>query len=62
MFCSFSASLLSIGDKIAADHFKYEITPSLKANYWLKFSQDVALNVVTEKGKPPFKLSYKVFN
>ena len=34
---------------IAADYFKYEITPSLKANGRLKFDQDVAFNWVREK-------------
>ena len=49
-----------IVDKIAADSFKDEITPWLKANDRLKFSQDVALNNAREKGKPQREISYKV--
>ena len=33
---------------------------ALKANYWLKFAQDVALNCVIEKVKPRYKVLYKV--
>ena len=46
----------SICDKIDADHFEYEITPLLKENDRLKFSQDVALNPVIEKEKPQWKI------
>ena len=60
VFCSLSSALFFIGDNIFADHFKEEITPSLKANNRLTFSQDVAFNHVSEKGKPQCKLSYKV--
>ena len=49
-----------IGDKNAVDYFKEEITPSLKANYMLKFAQDVALNNIREKEKSQCKISYKV--
>ena len=35
--------------------------PLLKANYRLKFSQDVAMNSLIENGKPQIKLSYNVF-
>ena len=34
------------GDKIPADHFKDEITPSIKSNFRIKFSQDVEMNHV----------------
>ena len=51
-----------IGDKIAADNFKYEITPSLKANARLKFYQDATLNCAIYKEKIRYKLSYKVLN
>ena len=49
-----------IGDKITADFFKDEITPSLKANDQIKFARGVLFNNVREKGKPQLKLSYKV--
>ena len=51
VFCSFSYSFYFIGDKRFAGYFKDEIRPSLKANDRLKFSQDVALDHVREKGK-----------
>ena len=51
MLCSFSYIFHFIGDKIAVDNFKDEITPSLKADYRLKFYQDVATNSVREKEK-----------
>ena len=51
MFCLFSSELFFIGDKIAANNFKDEITPSLKSNDRLKFAQDVALNSVRYKVK-----------
>ena len=57
---SFLSELFFIGDKIAVDCLKDEITPSLKSNERLKFAQDVALNNVREKVKPQCKLSYKV--
>ena len=60
-FCSFSSAFYFIGDKIDADCFKDEITPLIKANYRLKFAQNVALNNWREKGKPWCKLSYKGF-
>ena len=44
MFYSFLSEFYFIGNKIDADLLKDEITPSLKANYGLKFSQDVASN------------------
>ena len=52
MFCSLSSSFYFIGDKIADDHFKDEIAPSLKANDKLKFAQYLTLNRVRENGKP----------
>ena len=52
MLFSLSYTLLFIGDKISADRFEDEITPSLKANYRLKFAQDVELNHAREEGKP----------
>ena len=55
-----SSILLFIGDIIDADNFKNQITPSLKANYRLKFAQDMALNHVIDNRKPWWKLSYKV--
>ena len=48
VFCSLSSAFYFIGDKIAADNFIREITPSLKAEDRLKFSQDVALNHVRD--------------
>ena len=47
-------------DKISADQFEDEITPSLKTNDGLKFSQDVALNRVKEKKQLGYKHSYNV--
>ena len=52
VLCSLSSALFFIGDNISADRFKDEITSSLKANYRLKFAQDMELNCVREKGKP----------
>ena len=46
VLCSVSSEFYFLGDKIIADWFKDEITPSLKSNYWLKLSQDMALNHV----------------
>ena len=46
------SSFYFIGDKIDADCYKDEITPSLKTNGRLKFSQDVAMNRIREKVKP----------
>ena len=46
MFCSLSYEFYFIGDEIASDHFKDEMTPLLKANDELKFAQDMALNNV----------------
>ena len=37
-----------------------KLHPLLKANYMLNFAQDTALNHAREKGKPRYKLSYKV--
>ena len=51
-----------IGDKTAADNFKYEITPSLNADDKLILAQDVALNNIKDKGKLRCKLSYKFLN
>ena len=61
MFCSLSSVFYSIGDKIDADCFKYEIIPLVKANDRIKFDQDVTLNHVREKVKPRCKLLYKLF-
>ena len=52
MFLSLSYVFFLVVDKIAADCFKDEISPSLKANNGLKFAQDVAFNCVRRKGKP----------
>ena len=41
VLCSFSSAFYFIGDKMAADSFKYEITPLLKAKNRLKFDQYV---------------------
>ena len=49
-----------VGDIISAYCFKYEITPSVKANDRLKFDKDVAFNRVGEKLKPQFKVLYKL--
>ena len=61
VFCSFLSAFYFIFDKIAADHFKYEIKPSLKLNDMLTLSQDVPFNHVREKGKPQCKISYKLW-
>ena len=53
--------VICIDHKIAAGCHKDEITPSLKTNYRLKFSHYVEMNNVREKGKPRYKLSFKVF-
>ena len=60
MFYSFSSAFFFIGDKIAADNLKDEITTSIKANNRLKCDQDVSLHSVRDKGKPQYKLSYKI--
>ena len=60
VLCSLSYTLVLIGDKIIADHFKDKITPYLKENDRLKLAQDVALDDLTDKGKPLWKISYKV--
>ena len=60
MLCSFSYAFFFIGDKITADRFKDEITPSLRANYRLKFAQDVALNHAVGKRKPQYKIFYNI--
>ena len=52
MFCSLSYSFYFVGDKIAADFFKYKITPLLKSNERLTIAQDVTMKYVREKGKP----------
>ena len=46
VLCSLSSTFYFIGDKIYADHFKDEITPSLRANESPKISQYVAMNRV----------------
>ena len=48
---SLSSKFYLICDKDSADIFKDEFTPSLKAYISFKFSQDVTLNHVREKGK-----------
>ena len=53
--------MLFVGDKIAADNFKYKMITSLKANGGLKFAQDGAMSHVRDKFKPRWKLSHKVF-
>ena len=60
MLCSLSYEVYCIGDKIAPYRFKDEITRLLKANYGLKFDEDVALNHIREKVKPRCKIPYKV--
>ena len=40
-----------VGDKVAADHFKDEIIPLLKANDRLKYAQYVAMNHMKDTGK-----------
>ena len=57
MFCSLSYFVVVVADEIATDCFKGEITPSFKANYRLKFAQNVAMNHVKEKRKPQYKIS-----
>ena len=59
-FCSLLYALLLICDKISADHFKDEMTPLIKSNDGLKFSQYMEFNHVIEKGKPLWKISYKL--
>ena len=44
-----------------SDHFKDDISPSLKSHDRLKFDQDVAINNVREKCKPQCKISIKLF-
>ena len=61
MFCSLSSVFYFVGDKNVADRFKYEITPSIKSNERLKFDHNISMNYVKEKGKPPYKILYKVF-
>ena len=39
VFCSLSSVFYFVGDKIASGYFKDEITPYLKANYRLEYSQ-----------------------
>ena len=56
VFYSFSSEFYFIGDKIDVDNYNDQITPSLKKNYRLKFTQGVALTCVRKKGKPPCKL------
>ena len=60
MFCAFSSLFYFIGDRISTEIFEDEITPSLKENDRLKFSQDVELNNMRKKVKPRCKLSYKL--
>ena len=60
VLCPLSPTFYFIGDKISAQNFKDEISPSLKTNDWLKISQDVALNNAGENRKLRSKLSYKV--
>ena len=60
MFCSLSSEFYFIGDKIAADCFKDETTPSLQSKDRLKFNQDVALNHIREKLKLQSKLSFRL--
>ena len=61
MFCSFSWAFFFVGDKVSIDHFKDEIITSLKSNNRLKFSQDVAINHLIDKGKLRCNLWNKVF-
>ena len=58
--CSVQSHLYFTSRVITFLLIKKEITPSIKANYRLKFSQYVALNYVTEKKKLRCKLSYKL--
>ena len=46
----FLCDFFFVGDKFAADFFKDDIIPSLKAEYMLKLSQDVSINHVRYKG------------
>ena len=59
VFCSLSYSFYFVGDKIAADFFKYKITPLLKSNERLTIAQDVTMKYVREKGKPRWKSRIK---
>ena len=61
VFCLLSSAFYFIGGKFYADCFIGEITHSLKANERFKSDQDVVLNNVRDKGKPRWKISYKVF-
>ena len=61
VFYSFSSTFYLVGDKTAADCFKDEIKPFLKAKKMLELSQNVAMNHVREKGKPGCKIPYEVF-
>ena len=61
MFCLLLSEFYSIGDKIAADNFKDEITPSLKKNDRNKLTKYVVMNREIDKGQPRCKISYKVF-
>ena len=61
VLCSLSSAFYFIGGKFYADCFIGEITHSLKANERFKSDQDVVLNNVRDKGKPRWKISYKVF-
>ena len=60
LFFSLLYAFYFIDDKIAVYWFKDEITPSLKTNDRLNFSQYVSLNCVREKGKLRLKLLYEV--
>ena len=60
MLYLFLSVLFFIGDKIASDCFKYEITPSLNLNDRIKFPQYGVLNRVQDNGKLGCKLSYKL--
>ena len=61
VFCSLLSEFFFVGDKIAANHFKDAIIPSLKANDRPKFSQDVEMNHAKEKVKTQCKNLYKAF-
>ena len=61
MFCSLSYEFFFVGNKKIGDIFKDTITTSIKANYRLKFARYVTTDNVREKGKPRWKISYKVF-
>ena len=60
MFCLLTSAFYFIDDKIAADLKNMKLHPSLKGNYRLQFSQNVALNRVRETGKPRCKLLYEL--